>query len=325
MNCIRIAVATLAAALATVALPALAAYPDHPIRMVIGWSAGGATDNAARTLAKHISKELNVPVVVENRDGASGMIATEAVAASAPDGYTIQYTVADTHSLNPHLVKNIRYDAKADFVPVALVGFNPTVLVVNSQMGITTLAQYIERAKANPGKITFATWGVGSGGHLRLAALSNAAHIEMLHVPYKGSGPALMAVVAGQVDSMIVPVALAKAQISTGKLRILAVDTQTRYEEVPEVPTYKEQGYDVTMNTWQGVLVPKNTPPAIVDRLNKAVNDALARPDVQADFAKLGIVRINPGDGSPAAARTYLNAEFDRWGEIIRAAKITID
>jgi tripartite-type tricarboxylate transporter receptor subunit TctC len=307
------------------ALPSTAAYPDHAIRIIIGWSAGGATDNAARTLAKHLGKELGVSVIVENRDGASGMIGTEVVANSPPDGYTIQYTVADTHSINPHLFKGIRYDARNDFIPVALVGYNPTVLVVNSALGITSLKQYIERAKANPGKITFATWGIGSGGHLRLAALSNAAKIDLLHVPYKGSGPALTAVVGGQVDSMIVPVALAKAQVASGKLNVLAVDTETRYEEVPEVPTYKEQGYIVTMNTWQGVLVPKGTPQPIVDRLNKAVNAALSTPEAQADFARLGIVRIVAGDGSPAAARVYMNAEYDRWGEVIRAANITVE
>lgn len=304
---------------------AAAAYPDKPIHMVIGWSAGGGTDVVARVVAKHLGQQLGVPVVVENRDGASGMIGTEYVARSAPDGYTIQYTVADTHSVNPHLFAKVRYDAVKDFVPIALLGYNPNVLLVGAQTGINTYPELIAKAKAKPGSVTFGTWGIGSGGHVRMAALGQAAGVEFLHVPFKGSGPALQAVVAGQVDAMIVPAALAKAQATAGKVRILAVDTPERFELVPDVPTYREQGLDLRLDFWQGVLAPKGTPPEIVEKLNKAFNAAMATPEAKADLARIGIVRVIPGDGGAAAAKAYMDSENVRWGGVIRTAKITVE
>lgn len=303
---------------------AAAAYPDKPIRMMIGWSAGGGTDIVARVVAKHLSKQLKVPVVVENRDGASGMIATELVANAAPDGYLIQYTVADTHSVNPHIFPNIRYDPINDFVPIAVLGYNPNTLLVNAQLGIKTLPELVARAKANPGKVTFGTWGIGSGGHVRMAALSNAIGVEFLHVPFKGSGPALQAVVAGQVDAMILPVALAKPQADAGKVRMLAVDTQERFEMVPDVKTYREQGVAIKMDFWQGLFAPKGTPKAIVDRLNAAFQAAMADPETQADLTRIGIVRTYAGDGGADAAKVYFDAEYVRWGEVIRGAKISV-
>lgn len=303
---------------------AMAAYPDKPIRMMVGWSAGGGTDNVARVVAKHLSRQLKVPVVVENRDGASGMIATEMVANAAPDGYLIQYTVADTHSVNPHLFPAIRYDPIKDFVPIAVLGYNPNTLLVNAQLGINSLADLLAKARSNPGKVSFGTWGVGSGGHVRMAALSKAAGVEFLHVPFKGSGPALQAVVAGQVDAMIIPAVLAKAQADAGKVRILAVDTQERYHLVPDVKTYAEQGLQLKLDFWQGLFAPKGTPKAIVDQLNAAFSAAMSDPDAQADLARIGIVRTQAGDGGAAAAKAYYDAEYVRWGEVIRSAHITM-
>lgn len=304
---------------------AVAAYPDKPIHMVIGWSAGGGTDVAARVVAKHLGQQLGVSVVVENRDGASGMIGTEYVARANPDGYVIQYTVADTHSVNPHLFSKMRYDAIRDFVPVAVLGYNPNVLLVGAQTGINNYADLIARAKANPGRVSFGTWGIGSGGHVRMAALGQAAGVEFLHVPFKGSGPALQAVVAGQVDAMIVPAALAKAQADAGKVRILAVDTPERFELVPDVPTYREQGLDLRLDFWQGILVPKGTPSEIVDKLNKAFNAAMSTPEAKTDLARIGMVRVGVGDGGPAAAKAYMESENLRWGNVIRTAKIVVD
>jgi tripartite-type tricarboxylate transporter receptor subunit TctC len=301
-----------------------AAYPDKPIRMVIGWSAGGGTDNVARVVAKHLSKQLGVPVVVENRDGASGMIATEMVANATPDGYVIQYTVADTHSVNPHLVQNIRYDAINDFVPIAVLGYNPNVLIVNANIGVNSFEEFIAKVRANPGKVTFGTWGVGSGGHVRMAALADATRVEFLHVPFKGSGPALQAVIAGQVDAMILPAALARPQAEAGKVKMLAVDTPERYEMVPEVKTYKEQGLDIKLDFWQALFAPKGTPKPIVDTLNKAFQAAMKDPEAQADLKRIGITRVHAGDGSAEAAKAYLDAEHLRWGKVIRNAKITL-
>lgn len=300
-------------------------YPDRPIRMIVAWAAGGGTDIAARTVAKHMSQKLNVPIVVDNRAGASGMIGTEYVANAPADGYVIQYTVADSHSVNPHLFPNIRYDAVNDFVPVAVVGYNPCTLVVNSQMPIRTLDELIAAAKSRPGEVTFATWGIGSGGHVRMAALMNAAGIQFLHVPYKGSGPALTAVAGGEVDAMIVPSGMAAQQAEAGRIRMLAIDTTERYQTVPDVKTYEEQGFDLNLRFWNAVFAPKGTPKSVVDRLNKALNSALDEPEAKADLARIGLVRLEIEDRSPSAAKSYLDSEYKRWGEVIANAKIRME
>lgn len=299
-------------------------YPDRPIKMVVAWSAGGGTDVPARLVAKHLSKHLNTPVHVENRDGASGMIGTEFVANAAPDGYTIQYTVADSHSINPHLFPNIRYDAIRDFVPIAVVGFSPCTLVVHPKVGAQTFPQFLAIAKAKPGELTFATWGVGSGGHVRMAALASATGIEFNHVPFKGSAPALQSVVSGQVDAMIVPAGMARPQGAAGKIKLLAVDTSDRFELVPEVPTYREQGLSIDLKFWQGVLAPKGTPAEIIQTLNRAINAALADPEALAELSRLGLVRASVGDNGVQATTQYMNAEYARWGKVIKAANISV-
>ena len=302
-----------------------APYPERPIRMIVAWAAGGGTDIAARMVAKHMSQHLGVPIVVENRSGASGMIGTEYVANAPADGYVIQYTVADSHSVNPHLFPKLKYDAVKDFVPVGVVGYNPCTLVVNSQKKIATLDELLELTKSKPGQVTFATWGIGSGGHVRMAALMNAAGIEFLHVPFQGSGPALTAVAGGQVDAMIVPAGMAKQQAEAGRVTMLAIDTTERYRVVPDVKTYDEQGFDLNLRFWNAIFAPKGTPPEIVARLNKALNEALAEPEAQEDLARIGLVRLMIGDGGTTAAKAYLDAEYGRWGNVIRGANIKME
>ncbi|WP_158215188.1 Bug family tripartite tricarboxylate transporter substrate binding protein [Candidimonas nitroreducens] len=301
-----------------------AAYPNRPIKMVVAWAAGGGTDIPARVVADHLSKQLKVPVIVENRTGASGMIGSEYVARAAPDGYTIQYTVADSHSVDPHLFPNIPYDARHDFVPVAIIGYNPTVLIVNSHLGIETFPDFIRYAKAHPNKLTFSSWGLGSGGQVRMAVIMNETGIKLRHIPFKGSAPALQAVVGGHVDSMIVPASMAKPQADAGRVKMLAVDTQQRADLAPGVKTYAEQGYSYNLRFWQGILAPKNTPQAIVDTLNKAINASLSTPQAKADLHRIGIIRLSPGDGGPAATKAYMDEEYVRWGKVIKAAKISV-
>jgi tripartite-type tricarboxylate transporter receptor subunit TctC len=300
-------------------------YPERPIRMIVAWAAGGGTDTPARIVAKAMSQQLSVPIAVENRDGASGMIGTEYVANAPGDGYVIQYTVADSHSVNPHLFSNIRYDPLKDFVPVGVVGYGPCVLVVNANLPIRSLDDLISVAKQKPEGISFATWGVGSGGHVRMAALMDAAGIRFLHVPYKGSAPALMAVAGGEVQSMIVPASMAKAQAQAGRVRMLAIDTTERYGLTPDVPTYSEQGFDLNLRFWHAVYAPKGTPPAIVARLNRALNAALDDPGTAAELERKGIVRLRVGDGSASAAKDYLDSEYLRWGKVIKGANIRLD
>ncbi|MEY4644005.1 MAG: hypothetical protein RLZZ596_836 [Pseudomonadota bacterium] len=302
-----------------------ATYPEKPIKMIVAWAAGGGTDIAARVVAKHMSQQLGVAVVVENRSGASGMIGTEYVSAAAPDGYTIQYTVADSHSVNPHLFPAIRYDAVNGFVPVAVVGYNPCALIVNSKKGINSLDELIKAAKAVPGQLTFATWGIGSGGHVRMAGLMDAAGISFLHVPFQGSGPALAAVASGQIDAMIVPAGMAKVQAEAGRVRMLAIDTTKRVDIVPDVKTYDEQGFAINLRFWNAIFAPKGTPAAIVERLNSALNTALSKPEARADLARIGMERLLIGDSGTVDARNYLDAEFTRWGKVIRSANIKMD
>jgi tripartite-type tricarboxylate transporter receptor subunit TctC len=313
------------AAATPLAVAQTGSYPDRPIRMIVAWAAGGGTDTPARIVAKSMSEQLKVPIAVENRVGASGMIGTEYVANAPGDGYVIQYTVADSHSINPHLFTNIRYDALKDFVPIGVVGYGPCVLVVNAKLPIESLDQLIATAKAKPDSVTFATWGVGSGGHVRMAALMDAAGIRFLHVPYKGSAPALMAVAGGEVQAMIVPASMAKAQAQAGRVRMLAIDTTERYELTPEVKTYSEQGFDLNLRFWHAVFAPKGTPPAVVERLNVALNAALDDPETARELENKGIVRLRVGDGSATAAKNYLDAEYVRWGKVISGAKIRLD
>lgn len=300
-------------------------FPERPIRMVVAWAAAGGTDTPARIVAKSLSAQLGTAVTVENREGASGMIGTEHVANSPGDGYVIQYTVADSHSINPHLFSRIRYDALKDFVPIGVVGYSPCILIVNAGLPINTLDELIAAAKSRPESMSFSTWGVGSGGHVRMAALQDAAGIRFLHVPYKGSAPALLAVASGEVQAMIVPASMAKAQAEAGRIRMLAIDTLERYELTPEIRTYSEQGFDLNLRFWHAVFAPKGTPPAVVERLNRALNAALDDKETSAELERKGIVRLRVGDGSAAAAKEYLDAEYVRWGKIISSANIRLD
>lgn len=315
-------------ALSTVAFSAVAAaqgagdYPKAPIKMVVAWPAGGGTDTVARVVARHLGDRLGQPVVVDNRGGASGMIGTESVARSAPDGYTIQYTVADSHSINPHVFPKVSYDAKQDFIPVAVTGSMPSAIVVNPKFPAKTLAEFVAYAKKNPGKVTYSSWGVGSGGQIRMEALTSHAGIELLHVPYQGSGPALNALIANTVDAMMVPVGLAAGHVKSGAARMLAVDTPQRIETVPDVPTFAEQGVPLNLAFWQGVLVPAKTDPAIIRKLNAAVNDMLRDPKAKADLWKVGMVAGSMGVLSVEQTKAFMEKEFDRWGKVIRDANI---
>ena len=313
-----------ACGLATLAGPAHAqSWPERPIKMVVAWPAGGGTDSVARIVAKHLGDRLKQPVVVENRAGASGNIGTEYVARAEPDGYTIQYTVADSHSINPHVFSAVRYNALTDFTPVSLVGSMPNALIVNPKLPVNTVAQFIEYAKANPGKITYGSWGIGSGGHIRMESFNSTTGIQTLHVPYQGSGPALAAVIAGQVDAMMSPYGLAEANWRAGKLRMLAIDTSQRMDEAQGLPTFAEQGVPVSFSFWQGILVPAKTPAAIVDRINREMNVILADPGVRAELTKVGVTVGAMGVTTVKDSRAYFESEYTRWGKVIRDAKIT--
>ncbi len=328
----RKSVALLALALPVALAPFAAqaqAYPDKPIRMIVAWPPGGGTDGVARIVAKHLSERLKQPVVIENRSGASGQVGTEFVARSAPDGYTLQYTVADSHSINPHVFGKIRYDAQKEFTPVAVVGGMPNALVVSTNVPANTVAEFVKLAKDKPGKFTYSSWGMGSGGHIRMESYKAFAGIDLLHVPFQGSGPGFAAILGGQVDSMMVPVGLAESNYKAGKVKMLAVDTAQRMPGLPEVPTFAEQGVPLTFAFWQGVLAPAKVPEPIVSLLNREMNATLMDPAVRAELLKVGLVPGTPGvngfGGTPQDVRQFLDSEYVRWGKTIQEAKIKVE
>lgn len=301
---------------------AAARYPDHPIRMVVAWAPGGGTDSAARIVARYLGDRLGQPVVVDNKPGASGIVGTEFVSRAVPDGYTLQYTVADSHSINPHVFVKVPYDALRDFTPVALVGSMPNSLIVNPRVKAGSVAEFVKLAKSEPGRLTFSSWGVGSGGHIRMAAFEGVTGTRLLHVPYNGSGPALAAVMAGDVDAMMAPYGLAESSAKAGKVRVLSIDTAQRAPFAPGIPTFAEQGVPINLSFWQGVLAPAKTPQPVIDRLRAEMTQVLADPRVLADLQRVGVTVGLPGTETLDATRAYFRSEFTRWGEVVRDAGI---
>lgn len=308
-------------AFASAALAAQAAYPDKPIRMVVPYPAGGSTDVIARALAAALTDRLKQPVVVENRGGASGMIGSEYVASQPADGYTLVFTAADTHSINPHVYAKMRYDAKKDFTPVGIVGYLTMALIVNpAKPG--TVAQYTEAAKAKPGGFTYASWGLGSSSQVAMEMFDSAAGIRQVHVPFQGAAPAITAVMGGQVDAMMVPLTLAEPNHRAGKVRLLGVAAPKRVPWATDLPTLAEQGVPLDGRLWLGVLGPAKMPAEVVTVLNRGIDAALKSPAVQETMLKNG---LQVESGSAADFTNVLASEYERWGQTIRAAKIRVD
>jgi tripartite-type tricarboxylate transporter receptor subunit TctC len=311
---------TLGIVLSATTLPARAAdYPDHPIKMIVAYPPGGATDVMARAVSQRLGDRLKQPVVIENRPGASGQIGADAVAKSAPDGYTLIFTAADTHSINPHVYPKIAYDARRDFTPVAQVGYLPLALIVNPSVKATNVKEFIALAKAQPGKLTYASFGVGSSSQVAMEMLKAEAGIDLLHVPFQGAAPAVTAIIAGQVDAMMVPLTLAAPNHQAGKVRVLGVAAPARFAGAPDLPTFAEQGIPLNSAPWVGILAPAKVPQDIVDKLNREVNAALEDAQLQETLQKNGLARetrLQP------QFKAFLDTEYDRWGTTIRGANI---
>jgi len=312
---------TLCGLLAMVALGAQAAYPDKPIRMVVPYPAGGSTDVIARALAAAMSDKLKQSVMVDNRGGASGMIGSEFVAGQAPDGYTVVFTAADTHSINPHVYTKMRYDAKRDFTPVGIAGYLTMALIVNPNQP-AQLAQYVQAAKAKPRSLNYASWGLGSSSQVAMEMFNGAAGIQTTHVPFQGAAPAITALMGGQVDAMMVPLTLAEPNHRAGKVRLLGVGAPQRVPWASDLPTLAEQGVPLDGRLWLGVLGPARMPAEVASAFNKAMNESLNDPKVQETLRKNGLDVVT---GSPQDFARTLDVEFERWGKTIRDSKIRID
>ncbi|KDP87415.1 LacI family transcriptional regulator [Cupriavidus sp. SK-3] len=319
-----VALATgLSFALAFATAAAHAAYPDRAIRWVVPFPAGGAIDNIARTLGDDMSRTLGQPIVVENRPGAGGNIGAEMVARSPADGYTM-IIVGNGMSVNSALYGQLTYDPVKDFAPVSLLAVVPNVLVVNKnrrQEG--TVKEVIAHAKASPGKYTYASAGNGTSIHLAAALFNSMARIEMLHIPYKGSGPAMSDMLGGQVDYMFDSIASAKPQIDAGKLRAIAVTTAKRSSALLDVPTVAEAGLPgYELSPWFAAFVPAKTPQPVIETLNRAMLEALKKPEMQKRLAMIG---AEPIGSTPSALGDHLAKESQKWGVLIRERGIRAD
>lgn len=317
-NFLIAAVATLA-----LALPASAeTFPEKPIKLIVPYNAGGPTDVVGRIVAEHVSKRLPQNMVVENRVGATGMIGTQSVAKAEPDGYTLVFAVADTHSILPHLNPRLTYDARRDFVPVVLLGHNPAAVVVNPAVKATNIKDYIRIARDNPGKITFASWGIGSSGHIRMEMLKHFAKIDIVHVAFSGAAPALTAVLGGHVDSMLVPMAAAIKNHRAGKLRIIGSSTEQRSPDAPDAPTFAEQGLPIDISVWLGIMAPAGTPDNVVEVLNREINAVMIDSKARSALMAAGLQIAKPN--TPRDFAKYLESEYERWGKAIRDSDIKV-
>jgi tripartite-type tricarboxylate transporter receptor subunit TctC len=295
-------------------------YPAKPIRILIGQAPGSATDVVSRVVGNRLSESLGQPIVVEARPGAGGVIGTEAAARSAPDGYTLFMGNNSTHGSNPALYAKLPYDAVNDFAPIAFVASVAYVLVVDPSLPVSSVQELIALAKSRPGKLNYASAGNGSTHHFCGELLKSMAGIEMTHVPYKGSGPAIAGLLGGDVSLMFANVADIGSQIKGGKVKPLAVTTAKRAGMLPDVPTMAEAGLpDFEIQSWFGLLAPAGTPPAIVARLNAETVKVLERADVKATLAAQGL-EVAPGNPEQFAA--YIKNEIARFSRIGKAAGI---
>jgi tripartite-type tricarboxylate transporter receptor subunit TctC len=309
---------------AAAACPALArtawaqAYPSQPIRWVVGFPPGGGADTVSRIMARWLSERLGQTVVIENKPGASTSLSLQAVASAPPDGYTVVFIGASA-TVNVSLFDNLPYNLLRDIAPVSgLIDF-PFVLIVNPKLPVTTVAELIAYAKANPGKISMASFGAGSSSHVAGELLKTMAGINLVHVPYRGSAPALTDMLSGQVQVMIDVMTSALPHIQSGKLRALAVAGRKRFPGLPDVPTIADTVPGYEANSWAGLGAPRGTSPEIIERLNREINAGLNDPGVK---AQLATVSTTPLIFTPAEFGAHMASEVEKWGKVVRTAGV---
>jgi len=316
----RLAAAALALLFATAA--SAETYPSRPIKIIVPTPAGGPVDVMARLLASALPGALGQNVVVENKPGAGNTIGSKLAASADPDGYTLMVSAASGLIMSPMIIKSAGYDATS-FAPVALVAETPQVLVVNPQLPFKTVAELVAYAKANPGKLNYSTGGIGTLPHLNAELFKRESGANIVHVPYKGGGPSLTGVVAGDVQMTFDTLATSLQLIHAGKLRALAVVGPRRAAELPDVPAMPEIGYPaLTSGAWTALLAPKDTPPEIVARLNAAVNAALKSQAMENALAKLG---AEPRGGTPQQLAAHMTREQAKWAPIVASLNLRVD
>jgi len=318
-------VAALALFLAPRPAPAADAsdYPSKPIRVIVGFAPGGSADITARTVGQKLTELLGQSVVVDNRSGASGMIGLDIAARALPDGYTLAEATMTTHGIGPNLYKKLPYDPIKSFEPIVLMVSIPLVMFAHTSVPATNLKELVTLLKANPAKYRYSSAGNGSPPHLAAELFKLKAGVDLLHVPYKGTGAAVPDLVAGQIHFMIDGPPPFLGHVKAGRMRALAVANAKRLEQLPDVPTFAESGFSgMEAGLWYGMLAPKGTPRAVINRLNAAINKALREPDVRQRFAAASVDIVG---GTSKEFGNHIASEMKRWGEVARAAKIHLD
>ncbi len=317
-------VVLLAAAVAAAGAPSALAqsYPDKPVHVIVTFAPGGLTDIYARMLQPRLAAGLGQPVIIENRGGAGGTLAEAQLAKSAPDGYTMMLS-GDSVPANPHLFRGLSYDLFRDLLPVSLVTQVPLALLVHPSVPAASLSEFVAYARSRRRYLNYASPGTGTTSHLYMELFNSVAGIEMTHVPYKGGGPAMVDLLGGQVQALLLSVTASAPDVRNGKVRAIAVTGEKRSPKLPQVPTFGEQGYaDFTLSTWTGLFLPAGTPPAIVQRLHAEFVKAARAPEVETRFRELGAEVVM---SSTAEFTTLLRSEYDRLGKLIRERKISAD
>ncbi|MBM3526498.1 MAG: tripartite tricarboxylate transporter substrate binding protein [Alphaproteobacteria bacterium] len=311
--------AALAAWVALAATPAAAQeYPNRPVKLLIGFPVGGLLDTVSRIVGEKMSGLLGQQFIIEARAGAGGSLATSALAKSDPDGYTLMM-VNDNHALNPATMKSLPYDSVKDFQMIGFVGYTPLVFVSHPSVPVKNVKELVELAKKQPGQLTYASVGPGSAAHLAGEMFGAAAGVKMLHVPYRGGAPAMTDLLAGHVKTMFLSPVISVRNMEANKLTGLALAADKRLDILKDLPTMKEVGYPLEASYWFGLMAPAKTPPAVVARLEKALAQTLAMPDVQKRFADLGAI-LRPLNSQQFSA--YVGTELTKWADVVKKAGI---
>lgn len=301
---------------------ALAAFPDRPVKLLIPFAPAGGTDIAARLLGERLSEVMGQQIVADNRPGANGIIAGEALRASPADGYTLLVATAASFAGAPALGQKIPYDVEKDFIPVAMLGLFPLVLNVSSDLPVKNLKEFIDLANKEPGKLNYASAGVGGTNHLVIELIAQATGIKMTHVPYRGAALAATDVMSGQVHCMIDSLASSLGNIQAGKIKALAVTSSSRQGQLPDLPTLKEQGVDVVYPGWASIVAPAGTPKDVISKLNSDINTALAQAPLKKRFSDLV---IEPAMWDPAKVAQFMREDRALLTELVRKTGIKVE
>ena len=298
-------------------------FPSRPVTLTVGFAPGGGTDTAARIIAQKLSENLGQSVVVENKAGAGGNIAAQQIAVAPPDGYTIHLTSVGPMAVAPYLVKDLPYDPKRDIAPITMGVVFPNVIIVHSGVPAKTLAEFVALAKAKPGRLTYASSGVGGAGHLAGELFKERAGIDVLHVPYKGGGPAMTDLLGGRIDMYVGVPSTVAPHVDAGKARALATTGAKRTSMMPSVPTVAESGYPgFEATNWYAFVAPGKTPKDLLDFWNRELTRVLNDPSVNAELAKHG---LDPAPTTRDELAQYMERESQKWGKVVREAKITAE